>query len=714
MSSKAILRALITSAASLLLGFAHPAVAQSVGALRVMLHPYTAAPGTFPAMARADLEALTGMALTLTGTTRTGALELALPAPVDEATAVALVKRLRIDRGVLWAEAIMPARVTQKAAASDPNGEVPGRRIMVRITDGVTPDWPVLLGRLGQQLGTKITFERQIANIAVLSVKLDQSPAALAEFARIIQDDADVQYADPVRRAYPQAAPNDPYYAAQWSLNSTLAGINVETAWTLQPNAPAITVAVIDTGILPHPDLVGRVLPGYDFISDIGRARDGNARDPDPRDEGDWSDGECGYRYNSFFHGLFVAGQIGANTDNGVGIAGVAGNVRILPVRTLGACGGTFEDVLEGMLWASGVPIAGVPANTTPAKVINMSLGGFGPCDQSMQEAVDGALAQGAVVVVSAGNETQDASAFAPANCSGVITVGAHSAQGGLTSYSNFGPRIDLTAPGGDLPVTDLIISLANTGTTVPEEPAYVSAAGTSFAAPLVSGTAALVIARDPLLTSGRVLDIITGTARNFPPGSACTTAGVCGAGMLDAGAAVGSTLPLGPSPPNTYRVVEYYRADLDHYFITADPAEAHFIDTFLGGLFQRTGLYFYAYLNSDVAPPDAKPVCRFYASAAVQINSHYYSASFDECISVLLNWPDIWELETATAFYIQVPDSDGNCPAKTLPVYRFFNNRRDANHRYTVDLSVRREMQNRAWVAEGAGPNSIAFCSAI
>jgi len=183
---------------------------------------------------------------------------------------------------------------------------------------------------------------------------------------------------------------------------------------------------------------------------------------------------------------------------------------------------------------------------------------------------------------------------------------------------------------------------------------------------------------------------------------------------MLDAGAAVGSTLPLGPSPPNAYRVVEYYRADLDHYFITADPAEAHFIDTFLGGLFQRTGLYFYAYLNSDVAPPDAKPVCRFYASAAVQINSHYYSASFDECITVLLNWPGIWELETATACYIQVPDSDGHCPAKTLPVYRFFNNRRDANHRYTVDLSVRREMQNRAWAAEGSGTNSIAFCSAI
>ena len=159
-----------------------------------------------------------------------------------------------------------------------------------------------------------------------------------------------------------------------------MAGINAETAWTLQPSAPSVTVAVVDTGILPHPDLVGRVLPGYDFISDPGRARDGNARDPNPRDEGDWSDGECGCQtYDSFFHGLFVAGLIAANTNNGIGIAGVADGVNILPVRVLGVCGGTFEDVLDGMLWASGVAIEGVPANTTPAKIINMSLGGFGP-----------------------------------------------------------------------------------------------------------------------------------------------------------------------------------------------------------------------------------------------------------------------------------------------------------------------------------------------
>lgn len=701
-------------AACALLVAAVPVAAEPVATLRVMLHPYAAARGTLPADAQAQLEAVAGTPLTLAGTTRTGALELALPAPVPAADAAAMVKALRIDRSVLWAEAVRPQPMLRKSAASDPWSEAPGNRLLVRLKDGVVPDWPAITARLGQRIGMTVTVQRQIAGVWVLSVALPQSPDALAQLAAAIQDDPDVQYADPVRRVRPAAAPNDPLYPGQWSLHNPLSGINVETAWTLQPTA-AVTVAVIDTGILPHPDLAGRVLPGYDFISDIGRARDGNARDPDPRDEGDWSAGTCfGATYDSFFHGLFVAGQIAANTDNGIGIAGVAAGVRILPVRTLGACGGTFEDVLEGMLWSSGVRIAGVPANPNPARVINMSLGGIGACDQSIQEAIDDALAQGAVVVAAAGNAGLDAIDFAPANCSGVIAVGAHDIRGNLASYSNWGRRIDVSAPGGDLPLTELIVSLSNDGTTVPKDPTYTPARGTSFAAPLVAGTAAMLVARDPLLTAGRILDVVAGTTRQFPPSSVCVAGGLCGAGMLDAGAALGSVLPGGPPPANTYPVVEYYRADLDHYFITADPAEVHYIDTFLRGIFQRTGLYFYAYLSRNGAPASVRPVCRFYADANVMINSHWYSASTDECLYVLLNWPGIWNLERADAFFIQVPDANGNCPSRTLPVYRFFNNRNDANHRYTVDLSQRRAMANRAWAPEGYGPNSVVFCSPI
>ena len=701
-------------AACAVLVAALPAAAEPVSTLRVMLHPYAAARGTLPPEAQAELEAVAGVALTLAGTTRTGALELALPAPVSEAAAAAMVKALRIERSVLWAEPVRPPPMVRKSASGDPWSEAPGNRLLVRLKDGVSPDWTRITNRLSQRIGMTVAVERQIANVWVLSVALPQSPDALAQLATAVQDDPDIQYADAVRRVRPAAAPNDPWYPAQWSLNNALSGINVETAWTLQPTA-AVTVAVIDTGILPHPDLVGRVLPGYDFISDAGRARDGNARDPDPRDEGDWSDGTCdGATFDSFFHGLFVAGQIAANTDNGIGIAGVAAGVRILPVRTLGACGGTFEDVLEGMLWSSGVPIAGVPPNPNPARVINMSLGGYGACDQSIQEAIDDALAQGAVVVVAAGNATRDVTAFSPANCSGVIAVSAHDVRGNLASYSNFGPRVDVSAPGGDLPLTDLIVSLSNDGETVPQEPSYTPGRGTSFAAPLVAGTAAMLLARDPLLTAGRVLDMVAGTARLFPPDSVCVQGSVCGSGMLDAGAALGSVLPGGPPPANAYRVVEYYRADLDHYFITADPAEVHFIDTFLRGIFERTGLYFYAYLTRNGAPASVRPVCRFYADANVMINSHWYSASTDECLFVLLNWPGIWNLERADAFYIQVPDANGNCPAKTLPVFRFFNNRNDANHRYTVDLSQRRAMANRAWSPEGYGVDSVVFCSPI
>ena len=699
---------------ALLFAAASSATGQTVATIRVRLHPYTAPAGTLPPDALAKLEALVGTGLTLTGTTRTGALDLALAQPQDSTAIAATLRALRNDRGVLWAETPRVAPAIAKAAKVLPPGaSAPGQRVMMRLKDGTEPDWATLLPRLGTRVGIALAVERQIGNVWVLSVAEPQTPARLAQLAEILQQDDAVQYADPVRRAFAMAAPNDPLYTQQWSLNDSLSGVNAETAWSLQPESTGVVVAVVDTGILPHPDLVGRVLPGFDFISDPASARDGDGRDPDPTDQGTWgSASECGVAEDSFFHGLFIAGQIAANTNNGIGVAGLTTGSRILPVRVLGRCGGgTFDDVFAGVLWASGVQIAGVPANPFPAKVINLSLGGFGACDQSIQESIDDALAQGAVVVAAAGNSSTDAENFTPANCSGVITVAAHAKTAALASYSNFGPRIDVSAPGGELPVSGLIISTSNSGTKVPTEPDYLAAEGTSFAAPLVSGTAALMLARNPMLTAGRVLDIVTGTARDFPADSNCAQGNVCGSGMLDTGAAVASTVPGGSTPPpGAFQVVEYYNPIYDHYFITAQPAEIAYIDTVLSGSFQRTGLYFYAYLSPLTAPPDSRPVCRFFATGL--INSHFFTASASECAFVLAHWPDTWFLETPASFYIQVPDRDGNCPVGTLPVYRFFNNRNDANHRYTVDLSVRRAMLNRAWVPEGVGPNSVAFCS--
>jgi serine protease len=691
------------------------ASAATLSMIRVRLHPYLAAAGTLPPDALAKLEALTGVGLTLVGTTRTGALDLALAQPQDSTAIAATLKALRNDRGVLWADTPRIAAASAKAApASVPGANQSGKLLLVRLKDGTAPDWATLLPRFAGNIGIGLTVERQIGNVWVLSVPLAYSPSQLAEMALTLQQDSAVQYADPVKRMFAAATPNDPYYPQQWSLNDPLSGVNAEAAWTVQPDSSAIVVAVVDTGILPHPDLDGRVLPGYDFITDPGRARDGDARDPNPRDEGDWTtDNECGGPFDSFFHGLFIAGQIAANTNNGIGVAGLTTGAKILPVRVLGRCGGTDDDILEGMLWATGVQIAGVPPNPNPAKVINLSLGGFGACSQSFQEAVDDALATGAVVVAAAGNSSANVEDFAPANCSGVITVAAHTIDATLTSYSNYGSRIDVSAPGGDLPDSGLIISTGNDGTTIPQNSTYIAGRGTSFAAPLVAGTAAMMFARNPFLTAGRVMDIITGSAREFRFDSFCSQVSLCGSGLLDTGAAIASTLPGGGAPPpGAFPVVEYYNAALDHYFITATPAEINYIDAFRSASFQRTGLYFYAFLSPMAAPPASSPVCRFYAGGL--INSHFFSASFFECQFVRSYWAGTWQLETPTAFYIQTPDSHGNCPSGTLPVYRFFNNRNDANHRYTVDLSVRRAMLNRAWVPEGNGANAVAMCSVI
>jgi hypothetical protein len=365
------------------------------------------------------------------------------------------------------------------------------------------------------------------------------------------------------------------------------------------------------------------------------------------------------------------------------------------------------------MLWASGVPIGGVPPNPNPAKVINLSLGGYGTCAAAIQEAVDEALAQGTVIVASAGNESDDAMNYAPGNCSGVINVGALSRGGDRAGYSNWGRRVDVSAPGGDVDDDGQILSTHYTGSSTPGEPAYERGIGTSFAAPLVSGTLSLMLARNPHLTPGQALSILQGTSRDFPAGSPCALGGFCGTGMLDAGLAVQATIPASANPPaGTAAVVEFHDATLDHYFVTSDPFEMATLDADYMR-WRRTGHVFYAWIDPTQAPPGVfpQPVCRFYAGPAQQIDSHWFSADPVECGTVLSLSPG-WALQTSAAFWVEMPDFAGQCRAGTLPVYRFFNNRRDANQRHTVDLSVKRAMINRAWVPDGKGSNGAAFCS--
>jgi serine protease len=311
---------------------------------------------------------------------------------------------------------------------------------------------------------------------------------------------------------------------------------------------------VIDTGYRPHADLSGQILPGYDFITSSTIANDGNGRDSDASDPGDWTPaGSCGSGVpaqdeGSSWHGTHVAGTIAAKTNNGVGVAGVAYGARIVPARVLGRCGGYTSDIADAIIWASGGTVTGVPANANRARVLNLSLGGTGSCDTTTQNAINSARSRGSVVVVAAGNSNTNASTSSPANCQGVIAVAATNRAGGKASYSNYGTNVTVAAPGGD--TTGGILSTLNAGTSTPAGDTYAYYMGTSMATPHVAGVVALMLAKNPNLTPDDVAARLKSTARAFP--AACSG---CGAGIVDASAAV--TAAIGTVVPTTPTINE-------------------------------------------------------------------------------------------------------------------------------------------------------------
>ncbi|MCL5255341.1 MAG: S8 family serine peptidase [Gammaproteobacteria bacterium] len=347
-----------------------------------------------------------------------------------------------------------------------------------------------------------------------------------------------------------QSTPNDPSYSSQWHYREAVGGINVEAAWGQGITGQGTVVAVLDTGYRPHIDLNANILPGYDMITDVFMANDGNGRDSDARDPGDWvSAGACGFNspsqnQNSSWHGTHVAGTVAAVTNNNRGVAGVAYDAQVVPVRVLGRCGGTTADIADGILWAAGLSVPGVPANANPADVINLSLGGSGSCQSVTQSAINSARNAGSVIIVAAGNSNTNAGNFTPASCNNVVTVAATNRDGGRAYYSNFGAVVDLAAPGGAQSYAndpEGVLSTFNTGTTTPASDNYRFSQGTSMAAPHVAGIAALIRQANPSSTPAQVEQILRDTARSFP--AACSG---CGVGIVDAGAAV--TLALGGS----------------------------------------------------------------------------------------------------------------------------------------------------------------------
>ncbi len=359
----------------------------------------------------------------------------------------------------------------------------------------------------------------------------------------------EVAYAEPDARMFPTRAPNDPGYADQWHYWQTY-GINAPAAWDLFIGTSSIRIAVLDTGITNHADLAGRWVGGYDFIVDTFVSNDGNGRDSDPHDPGDWVD----YSYcfpgssasYSSWHGTHVAGTIGARSNNGAGVAGINWVSPIVPVRVLGQCGGYTSDIVDGMRWAAGLTVAGVPANPYPARVLNLSLGGQSSCGSTLQGAVNAVNARGAVVVVSAGNENDNAAYYSPANCTGVITVAATNRDGNKASYSNYGAAVEISAPGGQYPYG--VLSTLNAGLFEPRGDDYAYYQGTSMAAPHVAGVVSLMLTRNPTLDHAEVLAILQATARSFGSGAGagtlCTTA-ICGSGIVNARAALASVPAL-------------------------------------------------------------------------------------------------------------------------------------------------------------------------
>jgi len=389
-------------------------------------------------------------------------------------------------------------------------------------------------------------------------VKLDQ-PVTLSEARviaeRLMRNDSSVEFAEPDRIMYPtETTPTDPYYLTyQWHYfapaGANLGGANLPDAWDVTKGSASITVAVIDTGYRQHADL-GPVLPGYDFIADNTTANDGGGRDNDAQDPGDWvAANQCGAgtpASNSSWHGTHVAGTIAALMNNSIGGTGVAPNVRILPVRVLGKCGGVTSDIADGMRWAAGLSVPGVPVNPNPAHVLNMSLGGPGACSATYQSAVDNVVNAGKVIVAATGN-SGTINIYQPANCNGVFAVTAHAINGVNASYAEVGTQTTISAPGGDALAG--IFSLFNTGTTIPVADAYGIGSGTSMAAPHVAGVVALMLSVKSSLTPAQVKSYLQSSARAHPAGTYCTTTqgiGLCGSGLLDAAGAL-YAIPAAP-----------------------------------------------------------------------------------------------------------------------------------------------------------------------
>ena len=517
-----------------------------------------------------------------------GRLAVSLGLRLELGLALVLVLACGLGTGGAWAAG--GPRQGVRVALEDPDNA----RVIVKYRGG-SPLAVTAVGRPqhATRLGRQLTLAMQDGHVlGQRTQSLRASGLSSSQLAARLAALPEVEWAVPARRKTINAVePDDPYFGGgqttvtpavgQWYLrapNATaLSAVNALGAWAITTGSAAVTVAVLDTGVVKtHPDLAGKLYAGYDFVSRSGQSADGDGRDADASDPGDWSTSSdsCGAK-DSSWHGTQVAGLIGAATDNAIGMAGIGRNVMVLPVRVLGKCGGYDDDIIAAMRWAAGrsnnadCAISQVPGpncNPNQARVLNLSLGSSGTCSSAYREAIAETNAAGVVVVVAAGNDIGHA-VNEPANCPGVIAVAGVRHAGTKVGYSNIGPEVAIAAPAGNC-VNDSgaclypLLTTTNAGKTSPGAHTYSDSfnrsLGTSFAAPMVAGTAALMLSVDGSLTPVQVKAALQSTARAFPltgaqtTGAAaclaptaldqiecyCTTS-TCGTGMLDAGAAV-------------------------------------------------------------------------------------------------------------------------------------------------------------------------------
>lgn len=559
------------------------------------------------------------------------------------------------------AEQAKPPRMFAKAATDSPKV----RGIIIKYRQGTTLTKSLSSQFAGQNAaglgftkaseaanrqGISLTFGKTLATGGhLLRQSMALQPAQLRQMIQEIARDPAVEYVEPDGIRRPMWTPSDAYYGSQWQLQNVTGGINMPGAWDLA-SGNGVRVAVVDSGVTYHPDLTPNVIGGYDFISDPWMGNDGNGRDADPSDPGDavsaadsyWECGDDYVEYPSTWHGTHVAGTLGAVTNNGVGVAGVAYGAKVVPVRVLGRCGGQVSDIAEGIIWAAGGSVAGVPTNPYPAKVINVSLGGRGACSATEQSAIDTVRGLGAVVVVSAGNDNDNTAYYSPAGCNGVISVAANNASGAKAGFSNFGSAVGLAAPGAS------ILSTYNYGYWSPGVADYGNLGGTSMAAPHVSGVAALLLQLNPGLTPDQVAARLK--LGSTPFAGACAA---CGAGILNA---YGALVPPSFAAGTVFR---FYNLNNGMHLFTGTTVER---DAILGSL----PAYQYERAAFKVQPSAGSGSLPVYRFRNINNGAYFFTISEAEKNQVL-GMP--WYVLEGVAWWARSPASPG---LGTIPLHRF------------------------------------------